>query len=532
MDIKNTAEAVRPEIIESNPQPPTLGKMPTIRDYWPRYHRFAILVTILMQLAVTAILGMSLIVAGLPIQSPGFWITLAATLLAAGALNIMLVNLLLTPHRDITTALTSAAGEEPRLPLPNPNIPRYARNGFKSILQFIYDDAVKTSKPTIAQSPEAGNDLQRLNTALNETKAGVVVLDADGNIQYANKKAPVTYGADNTPKLELLFDPESSFTEWLENCRETAVHAERTWQRVPDRIVGDEDRRIFNITANYEKGSAAEVVLVMFDSTDYYQPEDDELDFIAFAAHELRGPITVIRGYLDVLDIELAEQLAPDQQELIKRLIVSANRLSGYINNILNTSKYDRRHLQLHLTEESLASIYDSISDDMNLRASSQNRLLSVNIPAELPTIAADRSSLSEVLSNLIDNAIKYSNEGGAVAVTASTKDNFVVINVQDNGIGMPGNVVGNLFHKFYRSHRSRETVAGTGIGLYICKAIVESHGGQIGVSSVEGQGSTFTFTVPTYASVADKLQANDHTNAGLITSSEGWIKNHAMYKS
>jgi two-component system phosphate regulon sensor histidine kinase PhoR/two-component system sensor histidine kinase VicK len=198
----------------------------------------------------------------------------------------------------------------------------------------------------------------------------------------------------------------------------------------------------------------------------------------------------------------------------------------------LNTSKYDRRHLQIHLAEDSLASIYDSIKDDMALRASSQRRLLSVNFPEDLPTIAADRSSLSEVISNLIDNAIKYSNDGGSVSATAAVKDNFVVVSVTDNGIGMPGNVVGNLFHKFYRSHRSRETVAGTGIGLYICKAIVESHGGQIGVNSVEGQGSTFTFTVPTYASVADKLQANDHTNAGLITTSQGWIKNHAMYKS
>jgi signal transduction histidine kinase len=214
----------------------------------------------------------------------------------------------------------------------------------------------------------------------------------------------------------------------------------------------------------------------------------------------------------------------------MKRLIVSANRLTGYVNNILNTSKFDRRHLILHLNEESLADVYDIVRDDMTLRATSQNRLLSVEIPTDLPTIAADRSSLSEVISNLIDNAIKYSNEGGAIAVSARTKDSFVEVSVTDHGIGMPGNVVGNLFHKFYRSHRSRETVAGTGIGLYICKAIVESHGGTIGVTSVEGEGSTFTFTVPIYATVADKLQNNDHTNAGLIKNGEGWIKNHAKY--
>lgn len=98
-----------------------------------------------------------------------------------------------------------------------------------------------------------------------------------------------------------------------------------------------------------------------------------------------------------MLDIEIGPGLAPDQQELIKRLIVSANnRLSGYINNILNTSKFDRRHMKIHLAEDSVASIYDSIRDDMELRASSQNRLLTVTLPPDLPTIAADRSSLSE----------------------------------------------------------------------------------------------------------------------------------------
>jgi signal transduction histidine kinase len=96
----------------------------------------------------------------------------------------------------------------------------------------------------------------------------------------------------------------------------------------------------------------------------------------------------------------------------------------------------------------------------------------------------------------------------------------------------MPGNVVSNLFHKFYRSHRSRETVSGTGIGLYISKAIVESHGGKIGVRSAEGEGSTFTFSLPIYSTVAGKLQAGNNSNESLIDRGDGsWIKNHAMFR-
>ena len=171
------------------------------------------------------------------------------------------------------------------------------------------------------------------------------------------------------------------------------------------------------------------------------------------------------------------------------------------------------------------------ISDDMSLRAGAQKRLLTVNIPVDLPTIAVDRASMSEVFSNLIDNAIKYSKEGGIINVSGKVNGGFVEVSVQDNGIGMPGSVIGNLFHKFYRSHRSRETVSGTGIGLYISKAIVESHGGAISVRSEEGKGSIFTVSIPIYSTVADKLKAVDNSNEGLISEGRGWIKNHSMFR-
>ncbi len=511
-----------------------------IRDFWRTYKRSAYITTILMEFVITLVIGFSLLVGGVMPDDQAFWVTLLATIVTTSFLNITLVSFLLTPLRDAAMAITTAAGQEPTDRPATPNIRRYASNGFREMLLFLYErdssDKAVAVAPTETESAvriaptESTDELSMLKSALGETKAGVVILDAEGTVRYANKAAPVIEDTSGKQVLELLFEKETALTDWLATCRESAVHSEQVWERVPNRIVGDEDRRIFNITANYEKGSAAEVVMILYDATAAFKPEDDDLDFISFAAHELRGPITVIRGYLDVLAMELDDQIAPDQRELFQRLMVSANRLSGYINNILNTSKFDRRHLQVHLAEDSLSNIYDMIKDDMQLRATSQHRLLSVDLPSTLPTIAADRSSLSEVISNLIDNALKYSNEGGAVAVSAAVDGNFVRVSVVDNGIGIPSSVIGNLFHKFYRSHRSRETVAGTGIGLYICKAIIESHGGQVGVSSIENQGSTFWFTVPIYASVAEKLQANDFTNAGLITSSDGWIKNHSKF--
>lgn len=509
-----------------------VNKKPTlIRDYWPRFRRRAVGITILMQVVGTLTIGFVLIsTTTISTTTITFWMTLLAILATSIGINLLLFNLLSAPLKDLTDALTHVSNEPTIITPPNPNARRFERDGFKPLLQLIYKMASdEDSDAEVKKVTAATTDF---STALNNATAGFIVLDSTGRVTYANDKAPIHTDPTGTIVIDLLFDTEDTLSVWLKDCAENAVHAEHSWKRVANKITGEEDRKIYDISASYQKGSAAEVVMTLFEQTDVYLPEDEDLDFIAFAAHELRGPITVIRGYLDVLGDELTEKLDADQVELMNRLVVSANRLSSYVNNILNASRYDRRHLKVHLRESSIAKIYDTIRDDMQLRAASQNRVLSVAFPDTLPTVAADRASVSEVISNLIDNAIKYSNEGGVVNITAGIDGDFVQVSVEDRGIGMPGNVVSNLFHKFYRSHRSRETVAGTGIGLYICKAIVESHGGKISVRSSEDEGSTFTFTLPIYSTVAEKLKADNNSNESLIDHDEnGWIKNHSMYR-
>lgn len=511
------------------PNNPAAAKPPAmVRDYWPRYKKRAIILTVTMQIISTIAIGCALIAGGVTTLTIAFWITLIAVLATSIGINILLLTQLLEPLKNLASALTHVSDEPNAVAPPNPNAKHFERDGFKPLLQLIYQLAADGGKPTAATDSTQTVDIA---AALDNSSTGLIFLNARREIIYANHAAPVHTDPSGQKLIDLVFEGDDSFENWLKQCEERAVHAEHSWRRVPDKLVGEEGRRIFDINASYEKGSQAEVIITLFEKTGEYQPEDDSLDFIAFAAHELRGPITVIRGYLDVLGDELQPVLQPDQTELLNRLVVSANRLSGYINNILNASRYDRRHLKVHLQEDSIAGIYDTIKDDMQLRAKSQNRLLNVQFPADLPTIAADRPSISEVLGNLIDNAIKYSNEGGVVNVSARVDGDTVRVAVADNGIGMPGNVVANLFHKFYRSHRSRETVAGTGIGLYISKAIIESHGGTIGVRSEEGKGSIFEFSLPTYASVADKLKASQGSNESLIDRGGSWIKNHAMFR-
>lgn len=505
-----------------------------IRQYLPRFRIKSLLIVFGLNSIIVASLTYVLLSTNiLTLDSMTLWGIAGGLFVAGFASGLIVTSYTTRPTKDLLSAIIHVAGEPTTTTPPNPNDKKYANTGFKQALQTVYELASNRQEvKTVDQETTAVDTSSSLiATALDSTLCGFVVLDHARNIIYANKPAPVHTNQEGVRSLGLLFNGSDTLDAWLDECEQNSVHAEHVWTRIADRLPEEEGRRLYDVMASYEKGSASETVLTLVDRTTTYIVNEQDLDFIAFAAHELRGPITVIRGYLDVLEDELSDVLQEDQHELFRRLTVSANRLSSYINNILNTSRFDRRHLKIHLEEENLSGIYGTISDDMQLRAHAQNRLLTVNIPADLPTVAADRASMSEVFGNLIDNAIKYSNEGGVINMTAAVKGDFVEVSVEDHGIGMPGNVVSNLFQKFYRSHRSRETVAGTGIGLYISKAIVESHGGTIGVRSVEGEGSTFTVSLPIYSTVADKLRAGNNSNEGLIEHGNGWIKNHSMFR-
>lgn len=512
---------VKDETKKSEPQ--------LVRTFWPVYKRRAIGLVIGLQ--IVAALTTVLLFLSADEQTPWLSWGLLAGLLVAQIVGALVVTIaILRPLQDLSKALVHVSGELSHDTPPNLNDDYYAHNNLRPLLQTIYELAAGDEHTTSGVASDEAKS-PNITAALNTTASGIVLMNDQGKIVFANKAAPVTSVGDTT-KLELIFDVDASLEDWLKECSTHDIHAERTWKRIANKLPGEEGRRLFDIFASYEKGSEAEAVITLFDRTNEYAPEDEDLDFIAFAAHELRGPITVIRGYLDGLNDELAATMNGDQKELFGRLIVSANRLSGYINNILNASRYDRRHLKIHLSETHINEIYDTIADDMQLRATSQSRMLAVDLSPTLPTVAADTNSVSEVFSNLIDNAIKYSNDGGTIEVTASVSGDFVEVSVTDHGIGMPNNVMANLFHKFYRSHRSRETVAGTGIGLYISKAIVESHGGKMNVRSVEGHGSTFSFSLPIYATVADKIAAKGANNAEFVEqSSSGWIKNHGAIR-
>lgn len=494
-----------------------------IKGYWRYFKKHLTLSLVLFQIiSVLIVAALSFFVADMGLDDINFWVILSIYWVSCSALLGVIMYVSLKPQRDLLKLITQISNDEISKDQPELNSPNNINSGLSDIVKFIYSlDAYGSNKPQSSDGSSVNHTASFLTTMTDQSEIGITTLNHDNSISYINNSAPKI--------SDLIFTNQTTLSDWAQNARKNKIKDSYYWKRIPDSSADNDDRKIYDIYAEFAKTNDNDVIIFFIDKTNTYMPDEDDLNFIAFAAHELRGPITIIRGYLDVLNYDLKDVLSPQQTELFKRLTVSANKLSGYINNILNVSRFDRNRMAFDLSEHKIDEIIDTVREDVELRASSQNRLLEINIPDGLPTVGADLSSISEVLTNIIDNAIKYSNEGGLIKVYASKSGDFVDISVEDFGIGIPSSVMTNLFQKFYRSHRSRETVAGTGIGLYISKAIIEGHGGQVSVKSVEGEGSTFTVSLPIFSSISNKLL--DPNNEIVKQPGGGWIKNHGKIR-
>jgi len=238
-------------------------------------------------------------------------------------------------------------------------------------------------------------------------------------------------------------------------------------------------------------------VAVFHDITRLKQLEKIRQDFVANVSHELRTPLTTIKGYAEtLLDGALKEDLASQFVQVIKR---HTDRLTKIVEDLLMLSKIETKEFQLKMESISLPNLIDDIIDFLKEPAEKKKISLSRHEIHSSLAIRADRSYLEQILINLLDNAIKYTPEGGRVIVSAVEKDSKdIQFSIEDNGIGIPNEDLSRIFERFYRVDKGRsKELGGTGLGLSIVKHLVQAHGGRVWVDSQLGKGSTFYFTLP-----------------------------------
>jgi len=213
-------------------------------------------------------------------------------------------------------------------------------------------------------------------------------------------------------------------------------------------------------------------------------------------SHELKTPVALIKGYASTLrrdDVHWDQETTRESLAIIEE---ESDRLHRLIDNLLEASRIQAGTLRLELGDVFIPNLAAKTVERFQIQTTSHK--LELSFPAGFPPVLADEERLQEVLYNLISNAIKYSPNGGTIRVSGKVQGDHVQVSVSDQGQGIPSDKQSRLFEPFYRidSSLGRRT-QGVGLGLFLCKAIVEGHGGRIWVESIPGKGSTFRFTLP-----------------------------------
>ena len=341
------------------------------------------------------------------------------------------------------------------------------------------------------------------DTILKGIGDGVFVTDKGLNIMLFNPMASSLSGYSEEEVLgkkynEVLeFIPEQGSIKNNEDFIENAFKSQKTQNISNPKLLITKNKEKIPVTGSAsplknEEGNVTGCVVVFRDISKEREIDKMKYEFVSIASHQLKTPLTGIKWMTELL---MKNNLKEEQVEFARGAHQSADRMVKLINELLDVSHIETgRKFELKKEKTDIISLISSILEDLGENAQRKNvgLMLDVKSPEEL-IANIDKSKIRQVFSNLIDNAIKYSNEKGIVRVGCSRNNNEAVICIKDNGIGIPDKQRERIFEKFFRADNAvLSETDGTGLGLYIVKAIVEAHNGNVWFESSESDGTTF----------------------------------------
>lgn len=407
-------------------------------------------------------------------------------LAAALGLSYWLAWAGLRPLRELRSALASLAGGD-----------LHQRVRLRSLEELgdISDAVNQLAEQLRLRLDEVTADKERLQAVLDGMVEGVLVMDAEGRIVLANGPLRGFYGVEaevvGRTALEAMRDSE------LDKLLSEALEVDAPVSRSVS--VGRPVNRYLRVHAvRFPSGSGPRVgtVAVFHDVTELVQTEQMRRDFLANASHELRTPLTAIRGFAETL-LNREDLPAPERRSYLEVIDRNARRLGSLVGDLLELSRIESGEVDFELGSVDIAALAASAIRDASTGI--EAKALRVDRRGDDSALAwADRRAVEQILGNLLDNAVKYTEPEGHIEVTVTAAGDRVEVAVRDNGVGIPQRDIDRVFERFYRvdKARSRE-LGGTGLGLSIVKHLVQGLGGRICVESDVTQGSTFRFSLP-----------------------------------
>jgi len=346
---------------------------------------------------------------------------------------------------------------------------------------------------------DLGHEQAKATAILDGMIEGVIAVDGRDVILLLNERARAMFGLDATrgerkPFLEVIRN-----TELHELFREGRAAGEGSVSHRELHLARPVERRV-QVNAVPLRLAADEVgvVMVLHDVTELRRLEQVRTEFVANVSHELRTPLTAIQGYLETL-LSGALEERENARRFLEIVFRHTERLGRLLNDLTDLSNIEMGRVSLKLAPTRLDEVVDAVLAIMDSKAASGQVTLTSHVSPDLPPVPADRDRLMQIVINLVDNAVKYTPEGGRVTVQVQEPaDGQIEVDVIDTGIGIPPADLPRITERFYRvdKARSRE-LGGTGLGLAIVKHLVFAHGGQLRIDSEPGRGTTVRVTLP-----------------------------------
>lgn len=352
---------------------------------------------------------------------------------------------------------------------------------------------------------EVLEEKEELESIIENVYAGLLMINKTGRIMQINASAKTMLGMQNSDIAGKTFDEaiehepvRDILRKSLEECEDIA---EEVSLIMPDEN-GEDEEKIYQIQGTpvrAEDDQILGIVAIFNDITEIRGIERMKTAFVSTVSHELRTPLTSIKGFISTLlqDEDGTFYDFDTQREFYHIIDNECDRLTRLISDLLNVSRIEAgRALDLNPKPVNLPPLIEKV---VTVQKSYTNKHeIVIDVKNQLPIIIGDEDKVDQILTNLTNNAIKYSPKGGTITITAALDGDVVRMSVADQGMGIPKEHLPKVFERFHRvDNRDTRTVGGTGIGLYLVKHLVEAHGGKIWVESEHGKGSSFIFELP-----------------------------------
>ncbi|GAA3410818.1 cell wall metabolism sensor histidine kinase WalK [Paenibacillus hodogayensis] len=339
---------------------------------------------------------------------------------------------------------------------------------------------------------------EKLASVLSNMNDGVIATNDQGVIIVVNRQAKQMLQLGNEDITE------RSISEVLGIAEEKIGHyVQNEHQTATIQIGGEEEgdfitlRVVFTPIHRRDKGITGTIAM-LHDVTEQEQLEDARREFVANVSHELRTPLTTMKSYLEALDDGAIEDPALAHR-FVGVMRNETERMIRLVNDLLHLSRLDSRNALISKVPTNIPDMLEEVADRFSFQLHQKAISIEIDAGADIQSVMLDRDQIDQVLDNLVSNAIKYTPEGGAIALRATlTEKAWLEIAVQDNGIGIPRKDLTRIFDRFYRVDKARSrNMGGTGLGLSIAREIVKAHGGTIALDSELNQGTRVTFALP-----------------------------------